>query len=304
MGDFSTCVKFSLSDSIEGGYVNHPKDPGGATMRGVTQGKYHEWLRKKGRALKPVRGITHEEVLQLYREEFWDLIQGDKLPSGIDLVTFDYAINSGVQRAVKSLQAALGLVGDKNDGVVGAQTISAAKEAFDLDADLDVIDKILDERLAFMKRARNRKSGALLWDTFGGGWGKRIGLAKSEAHRLEALADIAQKASRHERENSPTTIIPVDPVSYNPAKAEAAVPPPEPARKAGNSGAWAGGLAAAGAAMTFAKEFKVLVDGTLPATILGGVVLLAAAGFGYVSYRKSREDTVGVAQTEISSVRV
>ena len=89
----------------EGGYVNHPKDPGGATNRGVTQAVYDAYRKTRGKAGQSVKFITDEEVNAIYKFQYWDRVQGDLLPAGLDYAVFDFAVNSGVGRASKYLQA-------------------------------------------------------------------------------------------------------------------------------------------------------------------------------------------------------
>lgn len=150
----------ALTLKWEGGYVNHPKDPGGATMRGVTQKVYDRWRRKAGRPLRPVREIEDEELRAIYRLQYWDAIYGDRLPEGIDAAVFDFAVNSGPTRAVQELQRVLGL---RTDGAMGAVTIEAAMER----EQVGLIEAYCDARLAFVRRLST-------WSTFGKGWARRI----------------------------------------------------------------------------------------------------------------------------------
>ena len=144
----------------EGGYVNHPKDPGGATNKGVTQATYDNWRARSGLAKQSVRKITDAEVAEIYRVQYWDKIGGDDLPAGVDYAVFDFAVNSGPARAARYLQKC---VGAARDGLVGNETISKA-------AELDEVDLIADlcrERLKFVR-------GLKTYKTFGRGWERRI----------------------------------------------------------------------------------------------------------------------------------
>ena len=143
----------------EGNYVDHPKDPGGATNHGITIGTLAAW-RKKRVSKTDVLNLTKEEADQIYKAQYWDTVKGDDLPSGIDYAVFDYGVNSGPSRAIKSLQKALGVTAD---GVIGMITLNAVRNC---DAP-SVITKICEERWAFMKRLRT-------WPTFGKGWTRRV----------------------------------------------------------------------------------------------------------------------------------
>ena len=144
----------------EGGYVNHPKDPGGATMRGVTQRVYDRYRAKIGRPARPVQQIDEDELQAIYRLQYWDLVHGDKLPSGVDAAVFDFAVNAGATRATQELQRVLGV---RTDGNMGAVTIEAATEA----DPVDLIKRYSAARLAFHKKLGT-------WSTFGRGWTRRI----------------------------------------------------------------------------------------------------------------------------------
>lgn len=145
----------------EGGYVNHPDDPGGATNMGVIQRTYDGWRRRKGLPLQSVRNITKEEVVAIYKDQYWDKIWGDHLPNGLDYTLYDFAINSGPSRAVKFLQRQLGV---KEDGVMGNVTLGAVLAKNDIE---QLIIDINFARWAWLKRLRH-------WKTFGRGWTRRV----------------------------------------------------------------------------------------------------------------------------------
>ena len=145
----------------EGGYVNHPKDPGGATNRGVTQRVYDSYRSRNGLAPRSVKLITDTEVSAIYRASYWDLARCDRLPVGVSYVVFDGAVNSGVRQSVIWLQRALGV---KADGIVGPATIQAANNHPDHAL---LINQICDQRLKFLKALKT-------WPTFGRGWSARV----------------------------------------------------------------------------------------------------------------------------------
>jgi lysozyme family protein len=164
----------------EGGYVDNPKDPGGATNKGVTQAVYDGWRRSRDLPKRPVSQLGDDELELIYRERFWETVRGDSLPAGIDYATFDGSVNSGPTQAAKWLQRALKVTAD---GKIGPQTIAAAHAA----NAAAVIDDMLDQRLAFMKKIKHRSTGELLWTTFGRGWQKRIDGVRRDAKAMVAV---------------------------------------------------------------------------------------------------------------------
>lgn len=146
----------------EGGFVNHPNDPGGATNKGVTIANFRRYVKRNG-TVADLKAITDEQVAKVFKKHYWDKVKADDLPSGVDYTVADYAINSGPSRGAKSLQMALGVT---VDGAIGPITLAAASKA----DPVVLINRICDERLAFMKRIR----GGSLWKTFGKGWSRRV----------------------------------------------------------------------------------------------------------------------------------
>lgn len=157
----------------EGGFVNHPRDPGGATNKGVTLATFRRYVKPKG-TVTDLKALTNEQAGVVYRRQYWDAVLGAELPSGVDYAVFDFAVNSGPSRAAKYLQRA---VGAKADGRIGPATLAAVRN---VPAD-DLINRLCDSRLAFLKRLRT-------WPTFGRGWSNRIrGVRK---HALEMATTI------------------------------------------------------------------------------------------------------------------
>ena len=151
----------------EGGYVNHPRDPGGATNKGVTQAVYDGYRKMRGRGAQSVKFISEEEVRAIYKFQYWDRVQGDLLPTGVDYAVFDFAVNSGVGRASKYLQAVVGVA---QDGIIGARTVAAVTNP------IAAINALCDRRMGFL---RNLKT----FLTFGRGWTRRVQGVR--AHALE-----------------------------------------------------------------------------------------------------------------------
>ncbi|MDF2235377.1 glycosyl hydrolase 108 family protein [Albimonas sp. CAU 1670] len=147
--------------SHEGGYVNHPADPGGATNQGVTQRTYDGWRIANGLAPRSVRLIEADEVRAIYLAQYWAAVAGDLLPAGLDYAVFDFAVNSGPARAARFLQAELGV---PQDGQVGAITLAAVRGVNDIEG---LIGRLCEARLAWMH-------GLSTWRTFGRGWTRRV----------------------------------------------------------------------------------------------------------------------------------
>jgi lysozyme family protein len=91
----------------EGGFVNHPKDPGGMTNLGVTKKVWEAWV---GHAVdeKEMRALTPEVVGPMYKKKYWDAVKADEMPDGLDYLMFDFAVNAGPRRAIKTMQKAYG----------------------------------------------------------------------------------------------------------------------------------------------------------------------------------------------------
>jgi lysozyme family protein len=143
----------------EGGWSDHPADPGGATMKGVTLANFRRYV-KADATKSDLRKITDEQLAMVYRRFFWDAVAGAVLPDGVDYAVFDFAVNSGPKRAAEYLQR---VVGATPDGKIGPATLKAvgtvSKNA--------VIGGLCDARMAFLQRLGT-------WPTFGKGWTRRV----------------------------------------------------------------------------------------------------------------------------------
>lgn len=149
MTDYDTAMKRLLPH--EGGYVNDPKDPGGETKFGISKRSYPK---------VDIKNLTWDQAKAIYKRDFWDKIQGDKLPMVVAYQLVDAAINSGIDRASRWVQRA---VGATQDGDIGPATLAALK-ATDPN---DVVFRFLGFRLQFM-------TDLPIWDRFGKGWARRI----------------------------------------------------------------------------------------------------------------------------------
>lgn len=169
----------------EGGYADNPADPGGATNLGITHKVLARW-----RQVSPwwdlpkseVQALKRPEAAKIYRASYWDRVRGGQLPPGLDLVLFDFAVNSGPDRAVRMLQAELGVAVDGQIGPLTLQAIEALETA-------RLVNVLCDRRLAFLNRLST-------FGTFGKGWTIRVA-----AVRKAALASIGTTATTSSKIN-------------------------------------------------------------------------------------------------------
>jgi len=176
---FDACLDEILKH--EGGYVDHPSDPGGATNLGITHKTLARWRRVSPWWKLPksaVRALERAEAAKIYRASYWDRVQGGHLPKGLDLALFDYAVNSGPDRAIRTLQAELGVAAD---GQIGPLTLAAISGHAKGQGAL--INALCDRRLAFLNRLPT-------FATFGRGWTSRVASV-----RKAALASVGATAA-------------------------------------------------------------------------------------------------------------
>lgn len=138
----------------EGGFVDHPKDPGGATNYGITQ----RVARARGYT-GGMRDLPLSVAISIYRSDYWEPIKADQLPDHLRFHVFDAAVNSGPGQAVRWLQQAAGFSTQQQDGIIGPRTLSAASMISPA--------KYSAIRLRFMTELST-------WATFGKGWARRI----------------------------------------------------------------------------------------------------------------------------------
>jgi lysozyme family protein len=155
----------------EGGFVNHPSDPGGMTNLGVTKATWENWV---GRASDEaeMRSLTPEKVEPLYKKKYWDVVRADELPSGIDYMVFDFGVNAGPGRAIKVMQSAVGVT---PDGGFGPLTLAAVQA-------IDPVELI--EKFSQAKEDFYRSLGTFA--TFGKGWLNRVADVKVKANSMLA----------------------------------------------------------------------------------------------------------------------
>ncbi len=168
--NFQACLAFTLK--YEGLRSNDPRDPGGPTMAGVTQATYDAYRVKKVLGRADVFTMGSAERDEIYRKEYWDLVNGDVLRAGEDLCVFDFAVNSGVARA---------------------RAISAAWRKYPVN---DAIGGICAHRLSFLHALRT-------WSYFGRGWGRRVAACEAAAIRIaygkDAPAILAKRVDEARR---------------------------------------------------------------------------------------------------------
>jgi lysozyme family protein len=169
--NFDKCLALMLAH--EGGFVNHPQDPGGMTNLGVTKRVWEEWVGHEVDE-KQMRALTPETVAPLYKRKYWDAVRADELVAGVDYCVFDVAVNSGSGRAVKFLQSCAGVA---VDGGFGPATLTAVNETQKEPERL--IELYCAERLAFLQSLKT-------FETFGKGWSRRVAEVKDKALTMVA----------------------------------------------------------------------------------------------------------------------
>lgn len=155
--NYSKCLNLILHH--EGGYVNHPKDPGGETNLGVTKRVYEEWG-----GTKDMRDLTVEDVEPIYKKNYWNRVKADDLPDGLDLCLFDFGVNAGPGRAAKYLQTMIGTVAD---GGIGPNTLRALA---------NYVEEVGVEQAVYNYQDSRQKYYQSLstFETFGRGWTRRV----------------------------------------------------------------------------------------------------------------------------------
>jgi lysozyme family protein len=170
MSNFDECLKIILHH--EGGYVNHPKDPGGETNLGVTKRVYEEFG-----GTKDMKDLEFEDVMPIYKKNYWDRVRADDLPEGLDLCVFDWAVNSGTGRAAKKLQSMIGTVAD---GGIGPNTLKKLDEYISEHGLENTIANYTDIRQKFYESLST-------FDTFGKGWTRRNQETEREAFKMSGI---------------------------------------------------------------------------------------------------------------------
>lgn len=158
----------SVTLGYEGGYTNNPKDPGGPTNFGITITDARKYWKADATALD-VRNMPKSVAIDIYRQRYWAPLDCDADPAGVDLVTFDYGVNSGIGRARP----------------VRAKTKQ--------ENPADWVRSICAERLSFLHRLRT-------WPTFKGGWSKRVADVEARGVKMALQAQLPGKPQEQHEE--------------------------------------------------------------------------------------------------------
>ena len=236
----------------EGGYTNHPADPGGPTNFGITIDDYRKYVRPDASAAD-VRAMKLDEAKAIYRSKYWDAQRCDELPAGVDYAVFDYGVNSGIGRSGKVLRRVLGLAADDwrtSDAVLAALGRRDAKQ---------VIAAICDERLRFLQSLKT-------WGVFGKGWGARVTEVRTFALQLAAGA------------------APVAPPNSQAQPAGKGVVPLSKGAQQGSAGA----IVAAGAAAA-TQAHQSGAGAGIVVIIAGAVIAAALAAYAFWRWRQQRQ---------------
>ena len=162
---------FKLMLVSEGGYIHHPSDPGGRTNLGVTQATWENWVGRKSDEAE-MRGLTLEKVEPLYKKKYWDAVRGDELPAGISYLLFDFAVNAGVGRSIKTLQTAVGVTPDGGFGPITMAAVLAVDP-------VELIERFSQAKEDFYRSLTT-------FSTFGKGWLNRVADVKQHANLMVA----------------------------------------------------------------------------------------------------------------------
>ncbi len=144
-------LAFDRLISHEGGYVNDPNDPGQETNWGISHRAYPNLS---------IKTLTREQAKDIYRMDFWDRIHANELPGAVAFQTFDFAVNSGIETAVRYLQKAIKVADDGHWGPVTRQAAATMSQC-------EVLLRMNGMRLGYMTRLLN-------WPMASKGWALRI----------------------------------------------------------------------------------------------------------------------------------
>lgn len=236
-GNFKAALAVTLKH--EGGFVDHPRDPGGATNKGVTLATFRRY--KPGASVADLKAISDADVEIIYRDGYWKPVNADLLQPGVDLAVFDFGVNSGTGRAARHLQA---VAGAKQDGVIGIKTIGAL-DAMRGDV---IVQKLCGRRLSFVRALKT-------WDVFGKGWSRRIADIEARGVAMWLAVNATPKSAKMGLE----------------AEADRAG---KTAGAQSKGAAAAGGTGAAGGATDVAMDPSMLLIGAAVLVVVGGLLFL------------------------------
>ncbi|MCS6759790.1 MAG: hypothetical protein MO852_13255 [Candidatus Devosia euplotis] len=184
---FEICLDVVLQH--ESGYADHPSDPGGATNLGITRKTLARWRQVspwRALAKADVQGLQRSEAARIYRAGYWRPVKADLMPPGIDLALFDFAVNSGPDRAIRTLQGALGV---RIDDAIDLLTLSAIKTRIAREGAAGLIDALCDRRLSFLARLSN-------FAAFGKGWLARVAAIRQAARTAAGASSTSSTPTK------------------------------------------------------------------------------------------------------------
>lgn len=165
--NFPACLNVILES--EGGFADLAGDPGGATNHGVTLATWAGWVGHPV-TIADMEALTVADVTPLYQADFWNVSHCPDLPSGVDLMVFDTAVNQGVGRGVRTLQKALGVNPDGAWGPITEAALAASPPSL-------IIDEIAKVRTAYYESLPT-------FSRFGKGWLNRVARTQGIAHQM------------------------------------------------------------------------------------------------------------------------
>lgn len=240
----------------EGGNDDDPHDPGGRTSRGITQREYDAYRKNKGLPQLDVWKAPESDITDIYLNDYWRASRADQLQSGVDLIVFDGAVNSGIAQATKWAQRAVNAQGKKLnvDGIIGPQTVAALNEC----EPKALIESMCDQRLAMLRTLST-------WPRYRGGWTSRV-----EDMRKTALGMVGAMSAPAAVENVP--VAEAAPAPKAPISDKSPVELLKtPEGLAGATGVVGSLLTAAGSGGPLAWAVAAVI---LIATIIGGIYFL------------------------------
>jgi lysozyme family protein len=240
----------------EGGYTNHPSDPGGPTNFGITLADYRRYVKPNATAAD-VRAMSVGVAKAIYRKRYWDTQRCDELPVGLDYSIFDYGVNSGIGRSGRVLRRLVGL--PENTNIVTDQVLAAVAKR----DPKTLINGMNDERLRFLR-------GLGTWSVFGAGWSRRVAEVRAASLHMADQAGVRGAANVASPRVSSATDMP---------SGKGALPPPKSAHAV---------IGAAGVGMAGGVASLLHNAGAHPLQIVAviiGIAAVAGAGFAFVHRR-------------------
>jgi lysozyme family protein len=169
---FDDIVSFTMGPAVEGGYT---VDHAGPTNRGVTQDTFDGYRKSMDLEPRDVKTITENEAIDVYASEYYEKPKIDTLPHKVAGVVFDYGVNSHPRKAIKDLQA---VVGVKQDGDLGPKTQAAVQSYVDTYGEDVLAGKVIDKRQQFMNGLIQKNPAK--YKRFENGWNNRLKMLRDK----------------------------------------------------------------------------------------------------------------------------